>query len=48
MSEHSDDGTRQVETASYEGTAFECECGERFVHYNDLVQHIEDAHANAN
>lgn len=38
--EHADDGTRQHESASYQGTVFVCLCGERFVDRNDLHAHI--------
>ncbi len=46
--EHYDDGKRQAETASYEGVCFECGCGERFVHYCDLLQHIKERHEQTN
>jgi hypothetical protein len=38
---HGDDGTRQHSDASYEGTVYQCLCGERFVDLNALDEHID-------
>lgn len=42
-SEHGYNGTRQHESASYEGTVFVCLCGEPFMDRNDLNGHVTDA-----
>ena len=38
---HGNDGTRQHSSASYEGTVYQCLCGERYVHLYDLDIHID-------
>jgi hypothetical protein len=41
--EHGDDGTRYHEDASYEGTVYQCLCGERFMEKAELANHIAEA-----
>lgn len=37
---HGYDGTRHHESTNYEGGVFACLCGERFVNWSDLVEHV--------
>lgn len=41
--EHYDDGKRQVETASYEGSAYSCACGANFMEKRELEEHVATA-----
>lgn len=38
--EHGYDGSRHHESANYEGGVFACLCGDRFMNWSDLVEHI--------
>jgi hypothetical protein len=40
--EHGYEGTRKVEASNYEGSVFQCYCGERFMDMTELEQHVLD------
>jgi len=40
--EHGYEGTRKVEASNYEGSVFQCYCGERFMDMTELEQHVID------